>query len=211
VVFSFLNNRLSILLIKRKFAPGVGRWALPGGFVREEESLDDSARRELQEETGLPDDMYLEQLYTFGRVDRDSRGRVISVAYMVLLAEPERVILNAHDDAADAAWWPIEKLPPLAFGVGHREIIDYACQRLRWKFEYTNAALSMLPRKFTLSDLQVLYEAVYDRNLDKRNFRKKILLLDWLKPVAGQRREFGRPAQLYQARSRKLKYYIKVI
>ena len=211
VVFSMWRNKLSVLLVKRKFEPGIGKWAIPGGFVREDESLEESALRELKEETGLSRDTYIEQLYTFGEVDRDPRGRVISVAYIALISEPEKIQLTASDDAVEAEWFDINDLPALSFGRSHKEIIMYAWQRLKWKFEYTNVALSMLPGTFTLTDLQKLYEAVYNEPVDKRNFRKKILSLDLVEPLDDVRREFGRPAQLYQAISKKLKIYTKII
>ena len=211
VIFSLIDNQLQVFLVKRKFAPGGGKWAIPGGFVREDESLEASALRELREETGVSPEVYMEQLYTFGAVKRDPRGRVISVVYMALIAEPEKLQLSAEDDAAEAQWWPMNDLPPLSFGASHLEILQYAQERLRAKFEYTNVALSMLPKKFTLSELQRLYEAVYDRSIDKRNFCKKILLLKMLKPLNEMKREFGRPAQIYQALSKELKNYQKIV
>lgn len=211
VVFAMWQGKLSVLLIKRKFEPGIGKWAIPGGFVREDESLEESALRELKEETGLSKDTYIEQLYTFGEMDRDPRGRVISVAYIALIAEPEKIKLAATDDAAEAKWFEVNDLPPLSFGRSHKEIIMYAWQRLKWKFEYTNVALSMLPGNFTLTQLQKLYEAVYNEPIDKRNFRKKVLSLDMVEPVDEVRREFGRPAQLYKAISKKIKIFPKII
>ena len=153
----------------------------------------------------------MEQLYTFGDVKRDPRARVISVAYLHLVRESEKIKLNASDDATDADWFDIKNLPELAFGKSHREIIDYAWQRLKWKFEYTNIALSMLSKSFTLSHLQKLYEVVYDSPLDKRNFRKKILSLDLLEPMDKFNREAGRPAQLYRSGTEKLKYYSHIV
>lgn len=211
VVFSFKEKQLQVLLVKRKYAPGSGKWAIPGGFIRENESLEQAAMRELKEETGLAKDAYFEQLYTFGEVDRDPRGRVISVAYIVLVNEPEKLKLKATDDAAEAAWFPATKLPELAFGRSHKEILLYAWQRLKWKFEYTNVPLTMLPKKFTLSEMQRLYEAVLGEKLDKRNFRKKILSLDLVEPADDVKREAGRPAQLYKARNLKLKIYTRII
>ena len=210
VVFSFINKELNVLLVQRKFEPGIGKWALPGGFVRENENIEHAALRELREETGLKEDGYLEQLYTFGEVDRDPRARVISVAYLVLVNEPEKIKIKASDDASEAAWFSVKKLPELAFGKSHRTILLYAVQRLRWKFEYTNVATSMLSNDFTLSNLQNLYENVYNKKIDKRNFRKKILSLDFVEPVDRVRQEFGRPAQLYKAKSKKLTMYSRV-
>jgi len=211
VVFSFQENKLQVLLVKRKYDPGVGQWAIPGGFVREEESLEQAALRELREETGLAKDCYLEQLYSFGEVDRDPRGRVISVAYMALIGEPEKIKLKASDDAAEARWWSIAELPELSFGKAHKEILQYAWQRLRWKLEYSNVAFGLLPPTFTLTELQRLYEAVYNEKLDKRNFRKKILSLDLLESADELKKELGRPARLYKARTKKLKIYPRIV
>lgn len=211
VAFSFQERQLKVLLVKRKFEPGVGQWAIPGGFVREDESLEESALRELQEETGLAKDCYLEQLYTFGEVTRDPRGRVISVAYMILVGEPEKLKLKASDDATEAKWFPIDDLPALSFGDAHRKILAYARQRLHWKLEYSNVAFSLLGANFTLTELQRLYESVYNEKLDKRNFRKKILSLDLVEPVDKILNELGRPAQLYKARTKKLKIYTRIV
>ncbi|MEK7159346.1 MAG: NUDIX domain-containing protein [Patescibacteria group bacterium] len=210
VVFSFIENKLNVLLIKRKFEPGIGKWAIPGGFVRENESLEQAALRELHEETGLSQHSYLEQLYTFGEVKRDPRARVISTAYLALINSSEKIKLMASDDAMEAKWFSINNLPALSFGKSHEEILKYAWQRLKWKFEYTNVAFSLLPRTFTLSELQSLYEAVYGRKIDKRNFRKKILSLDLVREADDLRREFGRPAQLFQVISREIKIFSKI-
>lgn len=210
-VFAFIDSKLQVLLVRRKFEPGIGKWALPGGFVREDESLEKSALRELHEETGLKQSAYLEQLYTFGDVDRDPRGRVITVSYIHLVNYPEKIKLSASDDAAEAKWFDVNALPELSFGKSHEEIIQYAWQRLKWKFEYSNVALTMLPDTFSLSDVQKVYEAVYHKKIDKRNFRKKILSLDLVEPVDEVKQELGRPAQLYKASTKKLKIYTRVV
>ena len=198
VIFTVGSADLMVLLIKRRGEPFAGRWAIPGGFVGEDEALDDAAARELREETDVAD-VYLEQLYTFGAPDRDPRGRVISVAYYALLRQPPAVA--AASDAADARWFPLRALPPLAFD--HAEILDYARLRLRYKVEYTNVVYSLLPDTFTLSELQRVYEVILGRALDKRNFRKKILSLDLVEPTGGERRDGAhRPARLYRFRSR---------
>jgi len=171
VVFGLDQEDLKVLLIQRGLPPFEGKWALPGGFVRLTETLDEAARRELEEETGLRT-LYLEQLYTFGNVDRDPRERVVSVAYYAL------VNLSAHSvqaatDARDAAWFGVHEVPTLAFD--HGDILQIALDRLRGKLRYQPIGFELLPRKFTLSQLQHLYELVLERDLDKRNFRKRVL------------------------------------
>lgn len=198
VIFAMGSDDLMVLLIQRRGEPFAGRWAIPGGFVEADESLDDAAVRELREETGVAD-VYLEQLYTFGAPHRDPRGRVISVAYYALLRQP--AALAAADDAADARWFALRDLPSLAFD--HAEILDYARLRLRYKIEYTNIVYSLLPNTFTLTELQRVYEIILGRTLDKRNFRKKIGSLDLVEPTGGERRDGAhRPAKLYRFRSR---------
>jgi 8-oxo-dGTP diphosphatase len=171
VVFGLDGADLKVMLIRRDLEPFKGAWALPGGFVRMDETLDDAARRELREETGL-DDVYLEQLYTFGGIGRDPRGRVVSVAYYALVNLIGRRV-EASTDAADAKWFPADDVPTLAFD--HADILDAAVGRLRGKVRYEPIGFELLPPQFTLSQLQRLYETVLDRTLDKRNFRKKIL------------------------------------
>ncbi|MBV8881142.1 MAG: NUDIX hydrolase [Planctomycetaceae bacterium] len=192
VIFTVREGALQVLLVERGVPPFQGHWALPGGFVLEKETLEDAARRELEEETGLRD-VYLEQLYTFGDPDRDPRGRTIAIAYYALTppAEP-----RASTDAAKAAWHPAGRTPKLAFD--HAKILKLGLQRLRAKLGYSTVGFELLPKQFTLSDLQHLYEAILERPLDKRNFRKKLLSLGLLKPE-GQKRTAGahRPAQLY--------------
>ena len=164
---------LKVMLVRRDLPPFKGKWALPGGFVRVEESLDDAARRELREETGLRlDDVYLEQLYTFGDVRRDPRERVVSVAYYALVNLAGRPVASGTD-AADAAWFAVGDLPSLAFD--HERILEAALRRLKAKVRYEPIGFELLPPRFTLSQLQRLYETVLERPLDKRNFRKKIL------------------------------------
>jgi 8-oxo-dGTP diphosphatase len=162
---------LKILLIERKGEPFAAMWALPGGFVGMDETLEQSARRELREETGLSR-LYLEQLYTFGDPDRDPRGRVITVAYYALVKLTEHA-LQAASDALDVGWFSVSDLPALAFD--HDKIITTALTRLKGKVRYQPIGFELLPTRFTLSQLQRLYEIVLERPLDKRNFRKKIL------------------------------------
>jgi 8-oxo-dGTP diphosphatase len=195
VVFGFDESDLKVLLIERGLEPFKGRWALPGGFVRVEEPLDVAARRELDEEAGLTN-VFLEQLYTFGAVGRDPRERVVSVAYYALVKLSEHTA-RAATDAANARWFPVSRVPRLAFD--HADILGTAVDRLKGKVRYQPIGFELLPRKFTLSQLQHLYEAVLGTNLDKRNFRKKVLsfgLLVALKET--QMRGRHRPAQLFR-------------
>ena len=205
VIFTIRQGRLHVLLVRRGAPPFQGRWAIPGGFVREEEALEEAAVRELREETGVKD-LYLEQLYSFGDPKRDPRGRVVTVAYFALIAS-DQVPLEAGTDADAAAWFPMEALPPLAFD--HGAILKYSHERLRNKLEYTTVGFQLLPKEFTLTELQKVYEAILSRPLDKRNFRRKVELLDILRPSGRMRRGgLQRPARLYTfaaARFEKLK------
>lgn len=171
VVFGLDEEDLKVLLIQRGLEPFAGRWALPGGFVRVEESLDAAARRELQEEAGVRG-VFLEQLYTFGEPNRDPRERVVSVAYYALVKLGEHHVMAATD-ARSAAWFAVDDTPKLAFD--HNRILEAAHGRLRGKVRYQPIGFELLPPKFTLRRLQHLYETILDRPLDKRNFRKKIL------------------------------------
>lgn len=195
VVFGFDEGELKVLLIQRGIAPFRGQWALPGGFVRVDETIDAAARRELAEETGLTG-AFLEQLYTFGEIRRDPRERVVSVAYyaLVKLADTHT---RAATDAADARWFPVAQPPKLAFD--HDTILDAALTRLRGKVRWQPVGFELLPEKFTLSQLQHLYEAVLGGTLDKRNFRKKVLSFGLLVPLKESVRSGAhRPAQLFR-------------
>ncbi len=195
VMMSLRQRDLQILLVKRRSWPYEGMWAIPGGFVNIDESLEAAAKRELQEETGLQN-VYMEQLYTFGDPNRDPRTRVITVVYFALL-DSERLHVRAASDAADVGWFSVYGLPPLAFD--HDEIIHYALSRLRGKLEYTTIAFSLLPEQFTLRELQRVYEIILHRKLDKRNFRKKILATGILEDTGEKKMEgTHRPARLYR-------------
>ncbi len=193
VIFTIHSGELRVLLVKRGIPPFVGQLAIPGGFVQEDEDLDQAAFRELKEETGVSD-VYLEQLYSFGNPKRDPRGRVITVAYFALISADRP--LKASSDAAEAEWWSLETLPQLAFD--HAMILEYALERLRNKLEYTTVGFQLLPEKFTLTELQEVYEAILCKQLDKRNFRRKISLLKILKPLPEYRRGGRRPARLFK-------------
>lgn len=195
VMMSLRQRDLQVLLVKRRAWPYEGMWAIPGGFVNMDESLEEAAKRELQEETGVRD-VYLEQLYTFGDPGRDPRTRVITVVYFALL-ESERLQVRAADDAVEVGWFSVYKLPPLAFD--HAKILEYTLNRLRGKLDYTRIAFSLLPEQFTLHELQRVYEIILHRKLDKRNFRKKILSTGILEDTGAKKMEgTHRPARLYR-------------
>jgi len=197
VAFTVRQERLHVLLIQREKPPFAGAWALPGGFVGMEEPLETAAARELAEETGVQG-AYLEQLYTYGDPDRDPRGRVITVAYFALIPADAQVRTEGGDDAAQARWFPMDALPPLAFD--HAEIVAYALRRLRYKLEYTAVGFQLLPETFTLTELQRVYEIILGEKLDKRNFRRRILRAGVIEPTADFRSGEGRPARLYRYR-----------
>jgi len=204
VIFTLREGSLQVLLVKRGVPPFEGQYAIPGGFIRGDESLEEAALRELHEETGVRN-VFLEQLYTFGDPKRDPRGRVITVAYYALIAS-DKLSLVAGADAAEAQWFPASSVPPLAFD--HKSILDYALERLRNKLEYTTVGFQLLPEKFTLGELQAVYEVILGRPLDKRNFRRKLALLGILKPLREWQRTGRKPAQLFRfaaARFEKLK------
>lgn len=189
------QHDLRVLLIQRELEPFRGAWALPGGFVRVEESLEAAARRELKEETGL-DRVFLEQLYTFGEPGRDPRERVVSVAYYALVNLNEQK-LEAATDARSAAWFSMADLPKLAFD--HDRILQTGLARLKGKLVYEPIGFELLPAKFTLSQLQRLYEIVLERPLDKRNFRKKILSMGLLVDLDEIQQDVAhRAARLYR-------------
>jgi len=194
VIFTVVEDDLRVLLIHRGDAPYAGMWALPGGLLAAGEALDSAAARKLQDETGVQD-LYLEQLYTFGELPRGDDGRRgVAVTYFALVQHGQARLAPRTEWAPE--WHSVYKLPPLAFD--NNAVVDYALRRLRSKLEYTNVAYSLLPRQFTLSDLQQVYEAILDRELDKRNFRRRMLSLGVIKPAAGRRLEGAhRPAQLY--------------
>ena len=198
VVFTLRENRLQVLLIRRAGEPFSGSWALPGGFVQMNESLEEAALRELREETGVQE-AYLEQLYTFGDPGRDPRGRVVSVAYYALIPVDARIRSEGGSDASQAGWFPVGELPQLAFD--HTEIITYALARLHYKLEYTAVGFELLPEEFTLSEIQHTYEIILGETLDKRNFRRRMLESGIIEPTRVKRGKEGRPAQLYRYRA----------
>ncbi len=189
------QQELKVMLIQRDIPPFQGQWAIPGGFVRIEETLEAAALRELQEETGIHD-VFLEQLYSFGELERDPRDRTVTVAYFALINLAEQEI-KATNDAREANWFALSEIPQLAFD--HDKILQTAIARLRSKIRYEPIGFELLPTKFTLSQLQKLYETVLDRKLDKRNFRKKILSMDLLIDIDEVEQGVShRAAKLYQ-------------
>lgn len=206
VVFGLDDEDLQVLLIQRDLPPFEGNWALPGGFVRLEESLEEAARRELQEETGI-ENVYLEQLYTIGDVDRDPRERVVTVAYYALVNLADHRV-QAATDARNAAWFAVDDVPALAFD--HPKILEMAYERLRGKVRYQPIGFELLPPKFTLRQIQHLYEVILDRQLDKRNFRKKILSMGILIELDEVESDVAhRAARLYKFDHRKYKRLTK--
>lgn len=206
VVFGTDDKELKVLLVQRDIEPFEGCWALPGGFVHIDEGLDAAARRELQEETGLGR-VYLEQLCTFGDVDRDPRGRVVSVAYYALVKLSDHRV-RAATDARNAAWFSVRKTPPLAFD--HKTILATALGRLKSKVRYQPIGFELLPTKFTLSQLQGLYETILERELDKRNFRKKVLSMGLLEELDEVEQDVAhRAARLYRFDRKKYQHIEK--
>jgi len=203
VIFGYESGRpLQVLLIQRAHAPFEGQWALPGGFVEMEEDLPTAALRELEEESGVRD-VFMEQLYTFGRPGRDPRGRMVSVAYFALVHLPDHP-LRAASDARRVKWFAIEQLPALAFD--HTEIVDMAISRLRGKLQYQPIGFKLLPNEFSLSQLQELYEVVLGIPLNKRNFRTRILKMGVLEQVGIQEGVAHRPARLYRFNLKKYEH-----
>ena len=195
VVFGLDETDLKVLLVRRDLEPFRGRWALPGGFVHLEETLDEAARRELEEEAGVRA-VFLEQLYTFGALDRDPRERVVSVAYYALTRLASHA-LRADTDASDAGWFSVDEPPALAFD--HEHILEVALERLRAKVTYQPIGFELLPPKFALSQLQRLYETILETPLDKRNFRKKILAMGLLEELDEVQKDVAhRAARLYR-------------
>ena len=195
VVFGLDNEDLKVLLIQRDLEPFAGQWALPGGFAVVGESIEEAARRELAEETGLKG-IFLEQLYTFSDPDRDPREHVVTVAYFALVNLSEHVV-NASTDARSAAWFEINDVPKLAFD--HDYILQTAYERLQGKIRYQPVGFELLPHKFALRQLQQMYEKILDRKLDKRNFRKKILKMGIIEELDEIETEVAhRAARLYR-------------
>ncbi|MDQ2687978.1 MAG: NUDIX hydrolase [Armatimonadota bacterium] len=196
VIFTVRTRQLNVLLIERKEWPFEGHWALPGGFVRPDETLDEAARRELREETGVAN-VYLQQLAAFGNPGRDPRTRVITIAYTALIPS-DPVTLHADTDAADAQWFPLDALPrPLAFD--HEQILQSALSALRERLDTRSQIVrGLLPARFTLTQIQEIYETLLGTPLDKRNFRKWVAAMNLVTPTGEELRGPHRPALLYE-------------
>lgn len=195
VIFTVNDDTLKIMLVKRAEDPFADCWSIPGGFLKAGESLEGAALRVLGEKTGM-ENVYMEQLYTFGDPSRDPRTRVITVTYFALIPWKE-LIQPASDKVADLTWVSVDRLPKLAFD--HRQIVQYAIQRLRAKASYSNIVYGLMPRQFRLSELQNIYEIIINDKLDKRNFRKRMLATGLLQET-GRKDAAGahRPAMLYK-------------
>lgn len=209
IVFGYSkHDGVSVLLIQRKYEPFKNQWAIPGGFVLAEESLEAAVKRELEEETGIKVN-YLEQLYTFGEPGRDPRQRVISVAYFGLVKTTQYQKLKASTDAENAQWFSIKKLPALAFD--HQQILEVAIDRLRSKVRYQPIGFELLDKKFPFSDLEKLYIALLGRDINRRNFSKKVLSFGILEETGEQTKPEGkgRPSKIYQFNQKRYKELLK--
>lgn len=201
VIFSFNGTKLKVLLVKRGVEPFKGKWALPGGFLKMDESAEEGALRELEEETGFKAER-VKQFHTFSAPDRDPRERVITIAYYALVKMQE---VAGADDAADAQWFDVDQLPPLAFD--HDHILSYAQRELRKQIHFEPVGFELLPDQFTMSELQNLYEAILNVTFDRRNFCNKMKHLELLtqleeeSPAASVKRK----AYLYRFNAQKYK------
>ncbi len=199
VVFTVKNGELYVLLIKRKHPPYQLQLAIPGGFVLNNENLEEAAMRELVEETGV-DDIFIKKLTAYGDVNRDPRGRVVSVVFLALI-DSEKFRLHASSDALQAQWINVEEVKKLAFD--HNKILEDALAELKFEVQTTNIAAQLLPEKFALSEMQRVYEILLEKTLDKRNFRKRIHSLGILAPLRETKMDGAhRPAKLYKFKHR---------
>jgi 8-oxo-dGTP diphosphatase len=209
IVFGYSKqDGVSVLLIQRKYEPYKNGWAIPGGFILADESLETAVKRELLEETGIKVN-YLEQLYTFGEPNRDPRQRVIAVAYFGLVKTGMYQELKASTDAANAQWFNIKQLPALAFD--HKQILQVALERLKAKIRYQPIGFELLDKTFPFSDLEKLYAALLDKELNRRNFSKKILSFDFLEETGelSKPEGKGRPSKMYQFNQKRYKQLLK--
>ncbi len=204
LIFTITDDRLHVLLVKRAERPFKGAWAIPGAFIRRGESLEQAAKRVALDKTAVQE-LYLEQLYTFGEPDRDPRARVVTVTYFALIPW-KQLEQPASQLVSETRWFPVDETPDLAFD--HCHILEYGLARLKAKASYSNIVYGLLPDKFRLSDLQRIYEIILGRPLDKRNFRKRILSMGLLART-GQKEVVGahRPAELYRFKTREIVFF----
>lgn len=203
IIFTIKDGALQVLLIQMKKSPFTDQWAVPGGLIYETETTQEAATRMLTLQTGVTD-VYLEQLMTFDSVKRDPAGRVISVAYFALLPNAH-VKLKTTEKYQNVRWWPIAQLPHLAYD--HKQMIAVAVERLTSKIQYTNIVWSLLPREFTLTQLQHVYEVILNTTFDKRNFRKRMLAFNLINLTGKKQTGTAyRPANLYRFRQRTLEF-----
>lgn len=205
LIFTIKEQQLKVLLVRRASEPFKNIWAVPGGFIKKNESIDDAALRVLIEKTGVKD-VYLEQLYTFGDPKRDSRTRVVTVAYFALISW-QNLKQPISKKVSGVQWFSTKKLPRL-LAFDHKKIIQYAFSRIKAKVGYSNIVYGLLPKKFRLSELQKIYEAVLGKRFDKRNFRKRMLSFGLLDPT-GEKEVVGahRPAMLYRFKTKELIFF----
>ena len=194
IVFGFDGTGLNILLIKRGIEPYKDCWAFPGGFLNMDETAEEGALRELHEETGI-EEIYVEQLQAFTKVDRDPRERVITIAFTAFVRQEDYGYVKGGDDAKEAKWFSINELPPLAFD--HDEILKIALERLRNKIRLEPIAFHLLNKTFTMTQVQSIYEAVLEQKYDRRNFHKKMTALGYIIPTGDKQTANGRPGNLY--------------
>lgn len=192
-IFGFDGGELKLLLLKREKEPFENKWALPGGFVYMNETTEESSKRILMEKAGVKN-VFIEQLFTFSKVDRDPRERIVSVSYFALVNKSQFQLI-AGRDTIQAEWFPVSKLPELGFD--HHEIVSLAIERLKGKVRYQPIGFELLDEKFTLSQLQLLYEAILQTPIDKRNFRKKIIGMGLLKQLDEKEQNVPRKAAFY--------------
>lgn len=202
VVLTIHEGRLSVVLIRRGIEPYRDQWALPGGYVLSGEGLEDAAHRELVEETGVGAGVHLEQLATYGTPGRDPRGDTVTVAWLALA--PSVGVPMGGSDAADARWWPVEEVSSIALAFDHAQILADGIERARAKIEYSALATAFCPEEFTIGQLRAVYEAVWGRELDPRNFHRKVTSTPGFLEATGRttNADGGRPAQLYRRGSR---------
>jgi 8-oxo-dGTP diphosphatase len=207
IVFGYQNNQLYVLLIQQKFGTEESYWALPGGLVQGQESLQDAVKRELKEETNVSVN-YFEQLFTFGDdVFRDPRNRVISIAYFALV-DSSKLKIKADSDAENAQWFKIDAIPSLAFD--HSIILTKAIDRLKAKLTYEPIGFDLLPKEFLFSELENLYCTILEKEIDRRNFRKKILSFEIIEETDHfSSVKTGRPAKLFKFNKQKYNALLK--